>query len=326
MKFAFLFWEIKGHNIINTFQTLKNDEFSKPLLYLQTILGLDVCIDFADLEKRSDRDEFIIISFLGISPFSLRYYWKLFTQYRKNKKYLILFEPPVIEPLSYCRWFHGFFDRVYAYDERLWNSRYKQFTVWKTLEDNRIHPVGFEQKKFVAMVNTYKYSFFPKALFRERIKAVSFFQSTIPNDFDLYGHSRDKKSFLKKIFTGFWKFSTKWRIPDKIQTLAWYKFNLCFENSSYNWYITEKLWDSFKAKTVPIYLGAENVKKYIPADTFIDFRDFWCNYEKLLLFIQHIDEKTYQKYITNISAFLSSKEIEKHFDKERAKDFINKLS
>ena len=322
MKFAFLFWEIKGHNIINTFQSLQKDEFSKPLLHLPSILGSDSCMDFADLEKRSDRDEFIIVSFLGISPFSLRYYWKLFTQYRKNKKYLILFEPPVIEPLSYCRWFHLFFDRIYAYDERLWNSRYKQFSVRNTLDGNRMEPIPFRQKKLLTMVNTYKYSFSPKALFRERIKAVSFFQSTIPNDFDLYGHSRDTKSFLKKIFTWSISFLTKWRIPDKIETLSHYKFNLCFENSSYNWYITEKLWDSFKAKTVPIYLGAENVKKYIPADTFIDFRDFWCNYEKLLSFIQHIDEQTYQKYIDSIGAFLSSEKIKEHFDQERAKDFI----
>ncbi len=39
-------------------------------------------------------------------------------------------------------------------------------------------------------------------------------------------------------------------------------------------YITEKIWDSFKARSIPIYWGASNIEEYIPINTFIDFRKF----------------------------------------------------
>ena len=39
-------------------------------------------------------------------------------------------------------------------------------------------------------------------------------------------------------------------------------------------YMTEKIWDSFKAKTVPVYWGASNIEEYVPKNCFIDYRDF----------------------------------------------------
>lgn len=64
----------------------------------------------------------------------------------------------------------------------------------------------------------------------------------------------------------------------KLKKLNEYKFNLCFENCyhelwSYD-YITEKIFDSFRAKTVPIYLGCFNIEEHIPPELFIDFRKF----------------------------------------------------
>ena len=39
-------------------------------------------------------------------------------------------------------------------------------------------------------------------------------------------------------------------------------------------YISEKIFDCFFAGTVPLYLGAPDIEDYIPADTFIDLRQF----------------------------------------------------
>ena len=50
----------------------------------------------------------------------------------------------------------------------------------------------------------------------------------------------------------------------KIENIGRYKFHLAFENSKDEGYISEKIWQSFYAGTVPIYLGAPNIRKFLP--------------------------------------------------------------
>jgi hypothetical protein len=42
---------------------------------------------------------------------------------------------------------------------------------------------------------------------------------------------------------------------------------------SYDW-VTERLWNAFKAKTVPVYYGCYNIEEVVPKDLYIDYRDF----------------------------------------------------
>ena len=49
-------------------------------------------------------------------------------------------------------------------------------------------------------------------------------------------------------------------IGNKIEWLKNYKFNICFENSSYPGYLTEKLFDAFKAGCIPIYWGDTSLR------------------------------------------------------------------
>lgn len=49
-------------------------------------------------------------------------------------------------------------------------------------------------------------------------------------------------------------------VKDKHQWLENYKFNLCFENSSYPGYLTEKLFDAYNAGCVPIYWGDTSLR------------------------------------------------------------------
>jgi hypothetical protein len=70
-------------------------------------------------------------------------------------------------------------------------------------------------------------------------------------------------------------------------------------------YITEKIFDCFKTGTVPIYLGANNIKDYIPESTFIDKRNF-STYNELYNYLISIDEESYSEYQENISNYLKS--------------------
>lgn len=49
-------------------------------------------------------------------------------------------------------------------------------------------------------------------------------------------------------------------VQDKQKWLQEYKFNLCFENSSYPGYLTEKLIDAYSAGCVPIYWGDTSLR------------------------------------------------------------------
>ncbi len=63
----------------------------------------------------------------------------------------------------------------------------------------------------------------------------------------------------------------------KMDVLSEYRFSLCFENMPMLGYVTEKIFDCFYAGTVPIYLGAPDISDLIPADAYVDMRDFGSN-------------------------------------------------
>ena len=75
---------------------------------------------------------------------------------------------------------------------------------------------------------------------------------------------------------------------DKIAFLRKYKFNICFENSYTNGYITEKIIDAKKADTIPVYWGGVTTERIFNKNAFIDFSDF-KNINELISFIRHLD-------------------------------------
>ena len=91
------------------------------------------------------------------------------------------------------------------------------------------------------------------------------------------------------------------------QDIAWnYRFQFAFENAkNIPGYILEKIIDSFLLGSVPIYLGANNISSHIPADCYIDFRDF-TDYSDLYTFLLSIKDDEYCNYIDRISEFIDS--------------------
>lgn len=56
-----------------------------------------------------------------------------------------------------------------------------------------------------------------------------------------------------------------------------YKFIICFENSKTDSYITEKIFNVFLAKSIPIYDGAPNIYNYINEDAIITYDQYFLN-------------------------------------------------
>lgn len=84
----------------------------------------------------------------------------------------------------------------------------------------------------------------------------------------------------------------------KIELYGQYKFVIAFENTVFEDYVTEKLYDPLIAGSVPIYLGAPNVNEYTPGENaLVDAANFGSARE----LARHIkqcyeDESTYMKY------------------------------
>ena len=101
------------------------------------------------------------------------------------------------------------------------------------------------------------------------IQALSYVE-----DFDLYGEGWDRRhpavepelhAAAQRVYRG--------TVADKLALLAGYRFAVVFENTRFSGYISEKLFDCFFARCIPIYSGAPDVAQYVPPAAFIDARD-----------------------------------------------------
>ena len=78
-----------------------------------------------------------------------------------------------------------------------------------------------------------------------------------------------------------------------------YKFILAFENSYDDGYITEKIFNCFFSKTIPIYKGSNIIKSFINESSFIDINN--NNIEDIIELIKLLNnnEELYNNYINS---------------------------
>ena len=67
--------------------------------------------------------------------------------------------------------------------------------------------------------------------------------------------------------------ATHW-YASKIRAMQKYKLHLAFENQNEDDYITEKLWLALESGTLPVFLGARNVRRHVPPHSVVVARDF----------------------------------------------------
>ena len=160
-------------------------------------------------------------------------------------------------------------------------------------------------------------------LYVERLRAIKYFSYHC--QFDLYGRGWDtpvpganqryarsvQKSYRGTIPAG----------PEaKLNILQNYRFALCFENTAFPGYITEKLFDCFFAGTIPIYYGAPDIATYVPEETFIDFRKY-RDYNDLGKYLETMGTSEAKRYCEAATDFLASSA----FDKFHAPNFVEEV-
>ncbi|MDZ4168041.1 MAG: glycosyltransferase family 10 [Coriobacteriia bacterium] len=143
-------------------------------------------------------------------------------------------------------------------------------------------------------------------LYLERLTAIRHFGGS--DGFDLYGRGWDQPTSGadRETQTAIGR-SYRGEIPphDKVRVLRGYQFSLCFENTAFPGYITEKIFDCFVAGNIPVYLGAPDIADYIPRDTYIDFRDF-PDYSTLEEHLRSMTGEGAQQHLAAARDFLAS--------------------
>lgn len=83
------------------------------------------------------------------------------------------------------------------------------------------------------------------------------------------------------------------RQKTKQDILKRYNFNLCLENTNFDYYCTEKIWDSIAGSCLPIYYGKFNrIYETFPKESFIDVSNFYP-YENVFEFVRNMTEDEY---------------------------------
>jgi alpha(1,3/1,4) fucosyltransferase len=77
-------------------------------------------------------------------------------------------------------------------------------------------------------------------------------------------------------------------IDDKTEFIKSRKFCIAYENSSYPGYTTEKIWEPFLVKSIPIYWGNPKIELDFNPKSFINAHQFNSNHE-LIKFIAEVD-------------------------------------
>ena len=200
-------------------------------------------------------------------------------------------------------------------------------------------------RKFLLMMNANKLPrLYVDELYTARLRAVEYFQRY--GEIDLYGRNWDQaplrvgktwtpysirrigeriatikqRNFPNPLYVAARK---AWRgsALSKSTTMAQYRFALCFENSILKGWMTEKLFDCFFAGTVPVYWGAPEVLEWVPAECFIDMRQF-KDFTELRAFLHALSPADEQRYRDAARDYLVSD----RFQPFRIETFVDRVA
>ena len=76
------------------------------------------------------------------------------------------------------------------------------------------------------------------------------------------------------------------------------KFTLCFESTSHNGFVTEKITDAFYADTIPVYYGSPSVTDIFNRNAFINCSDY-ASFDEVIEKIKELDQDD-EKYLEMI--------------------------
>lgn len=269
--------------------------------------------------KESD----FIISFDNTYFQNVRHFWNIWKAGKLGRTLHIDYEPPSamakIHSDRGLKLLSKFLTIMTYNDNVVNNSTILKGVVGDFYEKPRQYKNDFTQRKLLCMVANNRsgklIEHWPSGLYIKRQEVAQYFVDKHSDTFDLYGD--------------FWPDNLKSKGPvsrdKKFDVISKYKFIISYDSiTDQNGYISEKIFDAFKAKAIPIYWGADNVTDYIPKDCFIDKRDF-LSYEELFSYLNNMTKKEYEIRIKRIEEYLQSDLFKENFSSEAVAEQIIKF-
>ena len=200
------------------------------------------------------------------------------------------------------------------YDE--WNTRKRVCAI----VSNRV----WRPRSFRHLYQALRNPAISSSLYGERNKAIINMSKT--GLVDLYGRGWDKYVIggnllhylkLKKLWKG--------KLDIKDSGMSNYKFSICYENTDFPGYVTEKIFDSLAAGTIPIYFGSEHVKDILPSELYIDVKQF-DNISDISEYIDNFSFDDYQLFYTALTMFCKSRKFKMNTYEAQAENILNIMS
>jgi hypothetical protein len=295
MNIGFYFYskQFNGNRFFTETSFLESDDMTHALYlfgqYLQKKGHHVSTIDMA--ENIANYDSIVFFEF----PTFGNEYFKHLLDIQFMNLYLVLMENEMVRPGNIVA-NHQYFKKIGTWnDDFIDNIKYFKINYAYRKPESLNFDLS-RKEKFCTLINSHKLSNAPMELYSERICAIQWFEQNYPKDFDLYGRGWDFQKYP----------SYKGAILSKKEIFQKYKFSICYENAKdFPGYITEKIFDCFIAGCIPVYYGAPNILKHIPANTFIDKRNF-KTYDELYKYIKNIPQNEYINYLDSIKNFFIS--------------------
>ncbi len=233
---------------------------------------------------------------------------------RNGLNVLLLQEPPTVLPGQYDEAIWNNFDHVITSCDGIVEGRENctkvllpRSVIPKFVKDDDIEENNKErQRKYplagrnpgICMIAGNRESRVKGELWSKRAEAALWFNehSTVP--FDVFGDPPYSLPNYKGVLSQ----------ERKMATLSLYRYNLCFEDLHHpilSSGIVDEILSCLETRTVPIYLGADNIDTYIPRECFIDFRSF-RDYAELDHFLASMSDEQYYDCVAAIDSFVVS--------------------
>ncbi|WP_323586987.1 glycosyltransferase family 10 domain-containing protein [Aliarcobacter butzleri] len=286
------------------------DNILEPYIKLKEYFELNYHeINTVDITHIKEAD-FII--FFDLNP---KYIWQAYMENKLHKSIYIPFEPPVVYQVhkpENLKWIANLFGAVLTWqDDLVDNKKFFKFHFPMPSQFFVYEKIDFKDKKYITTIVGYKKSNRPNELYSKRIEAIKYFENKY-DDFEFFGVGWDESEF--KAYNG--------KVDSKYNILKNYKFTLCYENEcNIAGLISEKIFDCFYARTIPVFWGASNPENYFPKDTYIDKRDF-KTYDELDIYLSNMSENEYNRRIEAIETYLISEEFKKFSSESFAKNIF----
>lgn len=241
----------------------------------------------------------------------------------------ILFEPPLVAPHMYralpeiTRHFES------AYVHNVLGDGYSLRGVdtgklnklyWPQPYDSEIEPYwsrGSRLNKLVVIAGNHNPRFRKPELYSRRIQAVA---ELVGRDaIDLFGRGWECWWSRHSAWLPYWKHrmaiakAYRGSCDSKLEVLSRYRFCLCLENMPMTGYLTEKLFDCLYAGTVPLYLGAPDIDELVPADAYVDLRQF-SDFNSMFDAVSAMSDQEWQRIRGAGREFLRGEGKSRYFD------------